>query len=206
MSQSAASHINPARPVYGPAKTNLIKAALDSVMERGHAGGSIRKICERAGVSVGLINYHFPSIHDLMAAAYMDLAFTMLDPAIDVSSQYAAEPRRQLSVFIAESFGPPVMQREVLRAWIVFWGLIETAPKIREAHDISNAAFRSYLETVFIDLDRHSPVKPSPRMAAIGLTAIMDGLWLEWCLAPDNFSPDEAIALSEHWIDSVWSR
>jgi hypothetical protein len=37
------------------------------------------------------------------------------------------------------------------------------------------------------------------RLAAIGLTALLDGLWLEWCLEPAAFRPAEAIALCEAW-------
>jgi len=43
----------------------------------------------------------------------------------------------------------------------------------------------------------------SLRLAAIGLTAMIDGLWLEWCLDPGNFRPAEAIALCESWVDSL---
>jgi len=43
----------------------------------------------------------------------------------------------------------------------------------------------------------------SLRLAATGLTAMIDGLWLEWCLDPANFRPAEAIALCESWIDSL---
>ena len=43
----------------------------------------------------------------------------------------------------------------------------------------------------------------SLRLAATGLTAMIDGLWLEWCLDPGNFRPAEAIALCESWVDSL---
>jgi hypothetical protein len=38
------------------------------------------------------------------------------------------------------------------------------------------------------------------RLAAIGLTALLDGLWLEWCLDPQTFKPQEAVALCEGWV------
>ena len=44
------------------------------------------------------------------------------------------------------------------------------------------------------------------RLAAIGLTALLDGLWLEWCLEPGTFRPAEAIALCEAWVDSLRRR
>ena len=41
------------------------------------------------------------------------------------------------------------------------------------------------------------------RLAAIGLSALLDGLWLEWCLEPGTFRPAEAVELCEAWIASL---
>jgi TetR/AcrR family transcriptional repressor of bet genes len=84
--------------------------------------------------------------------------------------------------------------------------MIDRAPQIKEAHDSSNRAFRVYLEKNFSELDLIRSVLPSPRMAAVGLTAIMDGLWLEWCLSSKTFSADEAISLCEQWVDAAWKH
>jgi len=43
-------------------------------------------------------------------------------------------------------------------------------------------------------------------LAAIGLTALLDGLWLEWCLEPGTFRPAQAVAMCEEWIASLIRR
>jgi AcrR family transcriptional regulator len=187
------------RPSYSKAQKKLIKATLDSLMLEGVDGCSVRKICEKAEMSVGLINYHFGTLNDLLAAAYLDLAFRLLDEAIE-KSQSTNYARQRLSFFIQETFSDSVMQRKILRAWVVFWGMIDRAPQIKKAHDSSNQAFRVFLEQSFSELDQTQSVKPTPRLAAIGLTAIIDGLWLEWCLSSDIFSADEAVKLCEQWV------
>jgi TetR/AcrR family transcriptional repressor of bet genes len=190
------------RPSYSKAQTKLIQITLDSLMDEGVDGCSVRKICERANMAVGLINYHFGTLNDLLAAAYLDLAFSLMDEAI-VKSQNTELPRQRLSIFIKETFSDSVMQRRILRAWVVFWGLIDRAPQIKDAHDSSNKAFRVFLEQSFFELDQLCSVRPSPRLASIGLTAIIDGLWLEWCLSSDTFSADEAVLLCEQWVDAA---
>ena len=45
--------------------------------------------------------------------------------------------------------------------------------------------------------------KPDLRLAIIGLTALLDGLWLEWCLDPGSFRPKEAAMLCDDWVDRV---
>ena len=190
------------RPSYSKAQTKLIQATLDSLKEEGVAGCSVRKICHKADMAVGLINYHFGTLNVLLAAAYLDLAISLMDEAI-VKSQSTELPRQRLTVFIKQTFSDSVMQRKILRAWVVFWGMIDSAPQIKIAHDSSNQAFRVFLEQSFLALEQMHAVKPSPRLAAIGLTAIIDGLWLEWCLSSETFSADEAVLLCEQWVDAA---
>lgn len=190
------------RPIYSKAQAKLIQATLDSLMHEGVNGCSVRKICDKAKMAVGLVNYHFGTLNDLLAAAYLDLAFELMDQAINQSLS-SDLPRQRLSIFITSTFGDAVLQRKILRAWVVFWGLVDRAPQLKQAHDFSNQAFRVFLEQSFTQLDAINSVTPNPRLAAIGLTAIIDGLWLEWCLSSDTFSSSEAIALCEQWVDAA---
>ena len=48
----------------------LIDATIECLKRYGHEGLSIRTISAQAGVSVGLINHHFPNKDELVAAAY----------------------------------------------------------------------------------------------------------------------------------------
>lgn len=187
------------------AKLKLIEATLGSLMEDGIEGCSVRRISDRAGVSTGLINYHFSSMHHLVADAYSHLASSFLDKAIDATALHEGDPRRQVSVFLQEIFASGVMQQQVLRAWVVFWGLIDSAPPIKAAHAVSNNSFCRFLESLFEELDEQQAVSLSPRLAAIGLSAMIDGLWLEWCLQPDEFSRQDCIRVCEKWVDAVWS-
>jgi TetR/AcrR family transcriptional repressor of bet genes len=194
---------DPTSPKYGEAKAKLIEATLDCLMNDGAEGCSIRKICERANVSIGLVNYHFNSIHELIAATYSQLAFAFLNNAIEKCAHYEADPRRQLSVYLESIFSEEVMLRRTLRAWIVFWGMIDSSEMVRRVHDETNRSSWTFLEGMFLRLDQTIQVKLSPRLAAIGLSSMVDGLWLEKCLQPETFTASEAVRLCEFWINSV---
>ncbi|MFT4606384.1 MAG: TetR/AcrR family bet gene transcriptional repressor [Urechidicola sp.] len=194
---------DPTSPKYGEAKAKLIEATLDCLMNDGAEGCSIRKICERANVSIGLVNYHFNSIHELIAATYSQLAFAFLNNAIEKCAHYEADPRRQLSVYLESIFSEEVMLRRTLRAWIVFWGMIDSSEMVRRVHDETNRSSWTFLEGMFLRLDQTIQVKLSPRLAAIGLSSMVDGLWLEKCLQPETFTANEAVRLCEFWINSV---
>lgn len=189
---------------YGKAKLKLITATLDSLMEGGFEGCSVRQICERADVSTGLINYHFGSMQGLVAAAYRHLALKMLSLAIERSEADFNDPRQQLTMFLKETFSERVMDERNLRACIVFWGMVYTSPLVKDVHEETNTAFWKYLDSIFTKLESSGTIRPSSRMASIGLTAIVDGLWLEWGLQSGSFSRKNALELCEQWIDAVW--
>ncbi len=191
------------KPSYGKAKEKLIKATTECLMKHGAEGCSVRKICAEAGVSVGLINYHYETLQDLIADSYKDLALSLLERAITAANDVNGTPEEKLSKFLETAFDNISMNQRTLRAWIVFWGMIESSPPVKEAHDLANRAFEGFLEDIFVELEKSTPLKTTPRLAAIGLTAMQDGLWLEFGLGSGTFTAKEAQKLCELWIASL---
>jgi hypothetical protein len=42
---------------------------------------------------------------------------------------------------------------------------------------------------------------PDVASRATELSALLDGLWVEWCLSDAPFAPAEGRAICDHWID-----
>lgn len=182
----------------------LIEATLACLAREGHVGASIRKISAEAGISSGLINHHYPSKDNLIADAYEHLSLSLLDHTRNLIEKAGPDPRSRLSAFIEGSLSAPTMDRGVLRTWVVFWGMIEESQPMIETHDRTYAQYRNLLEQLIAELAAQQGWRgPPPRLAAIGLNAILDGLWLEWCLNPATFTPEEGVALCEGWVDGL---
>ena len=182
----------------------LIAATLACLAREGHAGLSIRKISKEAGISVGLINHHYASKDELIGHAYETLSLDLLANMRDKVEAAGSDPRARLSAYFRASLSAPILERSILRTWVVFWGMIEHSPIMTEVHDRTYAEYRRLLEALLADLWGASG-RPMPdlRLAAIGLVAIHDGLWLEWCLNPQTLSSEEAIGLCEQWTESM---
>lgn len=54
-------------------KTQLVECAVDALVERGYAGTSIAEVARRAGVSKGVVSYHFPTKKDLLGEVVASL-------------------------------------------------------------------------------------------------------------------------------------
>src|SRR5580692_2537011 len=101
----------------------LIGATIECLKRYGHEGLSIRTISAQAGVSVGLINHHFPNKDELIAAAYRHFNRELVAGLKAAVTRAPAAPDARLRAFLDASFSPPNLDTDVLTVWVVFWGL-----------------------------------------------------------------------------------
>src|SRR5580693_10438954 len=81
----------------------LVEATLRCLKQYGHEGVSVRRISAAAGVSIGLINHHFPSKSGLIAETYETLALSLQDQLRARATNRTASPRERLSDFFRAS-------------------------------------------------------------------------------------------------------
>jgi AcrR family transcriptional regulator len=182
----------------------LIDATLRCLKRYGHKGVSVRRISAAAGVSIGLINHHFPSKSGLVAVTYEALALSLQESIRTQAENRAASPRDRLSGFFRASFAPEILDPQLFNVWLVFWSMVAHSPEIRAVHDRTYGKYRSILESLLgqLAISGAAP-KFKLRPAAIALSALLDGLWVELSLSPTTFKPREAIALCEDWVNAL---
>lgn len=178
----------------------LIAACARVLARDGAAGASVRAIALEAGVSPGLVGHYFAGIDALVAATYAQVG-ARVDAALDDALAAAgADPRARLEAFVTASFAAPIADGELLATWIAFWSLVRARADIAAQHDAQYAAYRARLEGL---LGACGLEAQRLRHAAIALTALVDGLWLELCLSPGCFTPEEAGAMARAQIVAV---
>ncbi|ALL14450.1 TetR family transcriptional regulator C-terminal domain-containing protein [Caulobacter henricii] len=178
-------------------RRQALVAAAETVLARdGVAGASVRAICAEAGVSPGLLRHYFDGVEALFAAAY-EAVGQRIDAALEAAvAQAGPAPRARLSAFLTASFKPPVLDEQLLAAWLAFWSLVKVNAVFADIHRRTYAGYRARLEDLLAACDPSADA----RLAAIGLTAVVDGLWLELCLDPTVFTPAEAGAIAERLL------
>ena len=184
----------------------LVEATLRCLKKYGHDGVSVRRISAAAGVSIGLINHHFPKKSSLIAETYETLALSLQDSIRAQAENSAAAPRARLSNFFRASFAPELLDPQLFNVWVVFWSMVAHSPEIRAVHDRTYGKYRLILETLLRELVSSGAAPPLKlRPAAISLSAVLDGLWVELSLSPATFKPREAIAICEDWVSAACS-
>src|SRR5690349_20654705 len=124
----------PVRQVAEDRQLALIEAAIRSLKRHGHEGLSVRRIAEEAGVSIGLINHHFPNKNALIAEAYRHFNNGLIGGITHAVARAPTSARARLRAFFEASFSPPNLDPDVLTVWIVFWAMHRHSSEIQNVH------------------------------------------------------------------------
>jgi AcrR family transcriptional regulator len=178
-------------------RAELIDAGIACLGQGGMTAFTIDQICKQAGVSRGLINHHFKTKEDLMVSIYSQMTDYLL------RDRSRESPAAQIAGFIDSSFDEASFDRSTLRAWLSIWGQVATRPELKSLHQDRYRHYRRQLAQALstIALDRKLDIDPDS--VARQLIALIDGLWLEYCLHSDGFSLADARADCYRLLEGV---
>lgn len=185
-------------------RRQLAEATLRCIVKHGSAGVSARQIAVEAGVTQGLITHHFGEINELVAYAFEIMAEDLLSGVMEAVASASPDPSSRIAAFVENSFSPRLFDRNVLGTWVVFWGLILHSPRMSSSQQGEYSNYINTVEMLISDLAHSEGVAVgNTRLAAIGFTALLDGLWLAWCLNPNAFQPEDGIKICNNWIEGL---
>ena len=129
-------------------RLQLIEATIDSLARRGYADTTMADVADGAGLSRGIVNFHFESKEKLLVA-------TLQFMADEYSAHWRAallsagdEPSRQLMALVVADFDRAICNKRKLAAWCAFWG----EAKSRPTYQALSSSRDNYYQQVFIDL------------------------------------------------------
>ena len=178
-------------------RRELIEAAIDVIARHGYAGCTVGRVAQRAGVSQGLMNFHFRSIDLLFEAAFRHLA-----DEFDVAwkrrvAVAGADPEARITAMIEAYFGAEVFTGEKLAVWFTFWVDSGLRDAFRSA---AVRVERRYHRDLEIEIARLALSKKDAAAIVGMLTALVDGYWLQALLYPKTFKPKQAVAACLAWL------
>lgn len=185
-------------------RRQLGEAALRCIVKHGNAGVSVRQIAAEAGVTQGLITHHFGEINELVAYAFDIMSAGLLQSILKAVEEAEPTPQARLGAFIEASFSPLLFDRDVLGVWVVFWGLILHSPRMSTSQQQEYADYVETVEGLIANLAEAEGFKVGDiRLTSVAFSALLDGLWLAWCLNPSAFRPEDGVQMCRNWIEGL---
>ncbi len=163
----------------------------------------MRQVAAEAGVSAGLVRHHFEGMHRLVAETYRSTGKEIAAAIAAALDAAGSAPEARLRAFIDASLKPPLLDPERLAVWLAFWSLARSDVEIRRIHARVYREYRRMIEEMVTALAADRGLKVDTGRAALGLIALLDGLWLEHCLDPQTFDATGAAAIAHRWVDAL---
>jgi len=176
-------------------RRQLIEATIASIHEEGFGSATIAQISRRAGVSGGIVAHYFHDKAGLLEA-------TMRSLAEDLRRQTVAQlagargPEARLEAVIDANFAPALFAGGTVTVWLAFWSQVPKAPGLARIQRVYERRLHSNL---LHDLKRLLPAGPARRLA-LGLAALIDGLWLRAALGDGALDPATARGLARDYL------
>lgn len=178
----------PAREVQRAARRQqLIEGAIRAVARHGYAAVTIAQIAAEAGVSHGLVGYHFNSKDELLSSV---LAWLAEEFETSVKLAQSVPPGDRLAALLHAPLQDHICQPAKLAVWFSFWGEAQARGSFRSVTIALEDRYQAILaESLGLGM---SAAAAEPRAAL--LSAVIDGLWLDMHLGRDELTPARARA------------
>jgi AcrR family transcriptional regulator len=163
------------RPVR---RQQLIDATIVVLARKGYSALTVADVAKTAGLSVGIINFHFESKEKLLVSCLTHLAeeyYRNWQAALATPGASLAE---KLQLVVLGDFNDKIFTPDKLAAWIAFWGETQGRPiyvEICSAYDEERAKTVGSLCEKII---KEGGYKLAPNTVMRAIESLGDGLWL----------------------------
>ncbi|NRB36228.1 MAG: TetR family transcriptional regulator C-terminal domain-containing protein [Rhodobacteraceae bacterium] len=186
-------------------RAQLIDATITSISKHGIGGTTMSTVTEIAGLSIGIVNFHFQSKHNLFEETLVHLAHEHHDKWLNAYRDAGLGSVEKLSAIVAAHFHPSICTRKKLSVWFAFYGEAGRRAIYRsllddidvERFDLSVHLLQSIIE------DGGYKVPPAEKIA-LTLEGLYDGLCLNILMYPDVFSRKTAEAQIFAYLASLF--
>lgn len=181
-------------------REQIMNAAFDVIYELGLTNTTIAKIAAKAGLSTGIVSHYFGDKQGLINACMR----AMLNELRLQTDQYRADsdshPAETIKAIIDSNFDASQTSAKAMRLWLEFWAASMHTPELQRLQKVNDQRLYSNLRYYFLKL---LPEQQAD-IAARGMAALIDGLWLRGSLMSyqDTFDAAQARHIAYNYLNT----
>ncbi|MFB6845916.1 TetR/AcrR family transcriptional regulator [Streptomyces sp. NPDC056373] len=170
-------------------RQRLLEAAVSCLAEHGWAGSTVSVVAERAGVSRGAAQHHFPTREDLFTAAVEYVAEERSTALRALFPDGAAGDRQAVVAALVDLYTGPLF-RAALHLWVAASNEEQLRPRVTELESrVGRETHR-----IAVDLLAADESAPGVRETVQGLLDMARGLGLANLLTDDTARRERVVA------------
>ncbi|MGZ9811413.1 TetR family transcriptional regulator C-terminal domain-containing protein [Pseudoroseicyclus sp. H15] len=174
-------------------RQQLIEATIEVIAKFGFARTTLTEVARTAGLSHGLVNFHFASKEKLLGATLAYLSEEYRANWISALQAAGPSPAERLHALILADFVPAISTPARLSAWCAFWGEAQSRPLYQESSSGFDEEYIEMQEGVCRALIEEGGYDLHPARAARVLRVTTEGTWLDLMTMRHPYDHEEAM-------------
>lgn len=168
-------------------RTKLIDAAIEAIARHGFSGLSVSRLVEYSGLARGMVNLHFDRKDLLLREVLKHLATTYRLSWQAALARATNDVAAKLWALIEHDVAREGHDDRALIAWLAFRQEAITNPSYRALCDTRETLFLGTIKTLCAALIKEAGYPVKADVAALGITFLLEGLWLDWAVDPERY-------------------
>ncbi len=174
-------------------RQQLINATIESIAKHGISGTTMTTVTQFAGLSIGLVNFHFKTKQSLFEETLRFVAEEHREQWKKSARKASLSPQAKLLAIVDAHYHPKICNRKKLAVWFGFYGEVAYRATYRELmtqtdterwETTINLCNQIITEGGYQDIDAHGVVNT--------LEGLYDGFCLNILMYPREFSNADA--------------
>lgn len=195
MATNADNRDRPPRTMSRDARRlQLIEATIDTLAERGFSRTTLTEVARTAGLSHGLVLFHFETKEKLLAETLAHLAEEYRANWTGALAAAGPDAARQLNALIEADFDLKVFTQARLSAWCAFWGEAQSRPLYQATCGSKDEDYNRTMEAICQRLIDDGGYSGSAVRLARIVRVTIEGVWLDRMTMVTPYDSDEALA------------
>ena len=174
-------------------RTQLLEATLATIAERGYSRTTLTEVARRAGLSHGLVLFHFETKEKLFAEALDYLSDEYANNWQSALADAGPAPEEKLAALIRADFDPQVCRPDRLFSWCAFWAESQSRPLCQSRCGANDERYNAVLEDICAQINSAHDYSTDPVRAARLIRITIEGTWLELMTMVNPYDQQEAL-------------
>jgi AcrR family transcriptional regulator len=190
-------------------RTQILQSAYDIAARRGLDALTVRQVAERAGLSVGLVLFHFETKDELIIAVldHVLATTTVLHMTDDIAA--IAAPRERLLALLRREMLRLSSEPQRIRLFFDFWALGFGHRRIRVKMQAELDRYREAFRPIAEEVLRTEPARfagvTAEGLAAVAVSVIK-GCAVQSMIDPENLNIDEFLSATRGLFGAARER
>ncbi len=188
-------------------RRQLIDATIDSIAQHGIGGTTMNTVTDRAGLSLGIVNFHFQSKQNLLEETLLFLAREHFELWEKAQRDAGLDASAKLLAIVDAHFHPRIFTRKKLAVWYAFYGEVRRRAVYRSlVDDMDRDRFQVSTQLCAEILAEGRYDGPPAEHVARMLEALYDGLWLNSLMYPGKYTREGSRQQIRRYLATVFPR